>query len=355
MEISPQHRKILSGEARGPGAACLRALLYLLSFAYGFVVRLRNWLYNIGVLPEHRVDKPVISIGNITVGGTGKTPAVEYVVRWFAEHGARPAILSRGYGAKDGRNDEALLLEAHLPDVPHRQYPDRFRAAVEAIKLDNANVLVLDDGFQHRRLARFGDIVLVDATCPFGYGRLLPRGLLREPAKNIRRADAIIVTRSDLVDDATLARLMDRLERLAPGVPRATATHKPAAAATYPNGVAQEPSVIAGKRVGLFCSVGNPGAFRRTAEQVGAAVEWAREFPDHHWYTPEDVAAIARADNTTVEAFVTTEKDAVKLGNLWPRDYKLMVLRVQMDIVSGEAELVKLFEEALRSAEYGEE
>lgn len=335
---------------------CLRAVLWVLSVPYGLAVRVRNLLYDSGLRPEHRVDKPVISIGNITVGGTGKTPAVEYVVRWFAEHGARPAILSRGYGSKDGRNDEALLLEAHLPDVPHRQHPDRFRAAIEAIKLDNANVLVLDDGFQHRRLARFGDIVLVDATCPFGYGHLLPRGLLREPTKGIRRADAIIITRCDLIEEAALSKLMERLDALAPVVPKATATHKPMAVTAYPDGVAQEPSVIAGKRVGLFCSLGNPAAFKQTVEGLGAAVAWSTEFPDHHWYTETDIAAIIRPDNAAaVELFVTTEKDAVKLGNLWPRSHKLMVLRVQMDIVSGEAGLVKLFEEALRSAEYGEE
>ena len=363
MEISPGYRKILSGEARGPGAACLRCLLYGVSLLYGLVARARNFLYNNGVLPEHRVDKPVLCVGNITTGGTGKTPAVEYVVRWFAEREARPAIISRGYGARGGENDEALLLAAHLPGVPHRQNADRFRAAVEAMRLDDANVLVLDDGFQHRRLARFGNVVLIDATCPFGYGHFLPRGLLREPVSGLRRADVIVVTRSDLVDEGARTALTDRLRRVAPDVPVATSRHAPTAVTAFPDGDAREPSILAGKRLGLFCSIGNPGAFRRTVEDLGAAVEWACEFSDHHWYTPDDVARITRADNHAVDAFVTTEKDAVKLVGLrtgarapvWPKERKLLVLRVEMEMVSGEEGLARLFEEALRASKYGEE
>ena len=355
MEITPAYRKILSGETRGAGAACLRFALLLLSFPYGFAVRFRNWLYDTGLRAEHRVDKPVICIGNVTAGGTGKTPAVEYAVRWFAERGARPAILSRGYRAKDGANDEAMLLAAHLPDVPHRQHPDRFRAAVEAIKLDNANVLVLDDGFQHHRLARFANIVLIDATCPFGHGHLLPRGLLREPVSALSRADAVVITRADLVDDAALARLTERVAKLAPQAPVAASRHAPASASAYPNGAPESPSVLAGRQVGLFCSIGNPAAFRRTVERLGATVTWSAEFPDHHWYTAEDITAIARAENTAVELFVTTEKDAVKLADKWPGNRKLMVLRVEMEMLSGEEALARLFEEALRAAQYGEE
>lgn len=354
VEICAEYGKIVSGEARGPGVACLRALLWALSPFYGLAVRVRNYLYDSGLLAEHHVSKPVICIGNITTGGTGKTPAVEYVVRWFAERGARPAIVSRGYRAQDGRNDEAMLLARHLPNVPHRQNPNRFCAAVEAVKLDGANVLVLDDGFQHRRLGRFADVVLIDATCPFGHGHLLPRALLREPIKGLARADAIIVTRADLADKATLDNLLDRLRKLAPKIPVATARHAPMAVTLHPNGAPQEPSVISGKRVGLFSSIGNPGAFRRTVEQLDARVEWAAAFPDHHWYTPGDVAEVVRAGGNAVNAFVTTEKDAVKLGDLWPGDRKLMVLRIEMELLSGEPELAGLFEEAFRAARYGE-
>ncbi|MFW6108058.1 MAG: tetraacyldisaccharide 4'-kinase [bacterium] len=363
MEIDPQFRKWLSGDVRGARATVLRLALWLASIPYGLVVRIRNFLYNIGVLPEHRVDRPVIAVGNLTAGGTGKTPAVELVARWFLDHGARPAIISRGYGAADGRNDEALLLAARIPGVPHRQHKDRFQAAVAAMKLDGANALVLDDGFQHRRLARFGNVVLIDATCPFGYGHLLPRGLLREPRKGLRRADVIVVTRADQVGERELSGLLRRLDRLAPQPPKATAIHAPTAAVRFPGGDTAEPWVLEGKRLGLFCSIGNPDAFRRTVEQLGAGVEWAAEYPDHHWYSEADVAEICRAGGAAVELFVTTEKDAVKLGMvarageapLWPADRTLWVLQVEMRLTSGEAGLTRLLEEALRAARYDEE
>jgi len=354
VELSPRHRRLLSGEARGLRPACVRALLALLSIPYGLVVRVRNWLYDTGVRAERRVDRPVLCVGNLTTGGTGKTPAVEYIVRWFRERGARPAILSRGYRARDGRNDEARMLARHLPDVPHRRHPRRIRAALEAIKLDGANVLVLDDGFQHRRLARFANLVVVDATCPFGYGHLLPRGLLREPLAGLRRADAVLVTRCDLVPEATVQAIVERLRRLAPRAPVATSRHKPVSVAAHPDGVPEPVGVLSGKRAGLFCSIGNPAAFRSAVERLGAAVAWSAEFPDHHWYTAADVAGIVRAENRPVEVFVTTEKDAVKLGNLWPGNRRLMVLRVELELLSGEARLASLLAEALRAATYDE-
>ncbi len=345
---------VLSGESSGAGAAFLRLTLWALSLGYRSVIAVRNFLYDEGLLPEHAVDKPVISIGNITAGGTGKTPAVEYAVKWFAAHGTRPAILSRGYRSKDGRNDEAILLALHLPDIPHRQHKNRFRAAIQAMKLDHADVLVLDDGFQHRRLARFANVVLIDATCPFGYGHLLPRGLLREPAGSLKRADALILTRCDLVDQTSLSRLLDQLERLAPGTPKALSRHRPTAVAAYPDGAPEPTTALHGKRVSLFCSIGNPAAFRRTVEALGTNVERISEFPDHHWYTAADVADILRTDNRDPDVFVTTEKDAVKLRGLWPAQKRLMVLRVEMEILSGEKALEALFHEALHAATYEE-
>lgn len=354
MEISPKFRKLLSGETRGPAPACARFGLLLLSFAYGIIVCLRNWLYDTGLRAERNVERPVISVGNLTVGGTGKTPATEWLVRWFTEHGVRPAILSRGYRSKEGRNDEAMLLAARLPGVPHRQQPNRFRAALEAIHFDGANVLVLDDGFQHRRLARFGDIVLVDATCPFGYGRLLPGGLLREPKRSLRRADAIVITRSDLVNPTELDELRRQLDGIAPDVPKATSRHAPTALVPYPNGSPQPPGFLSGKSVGLFCSIGNPAAFRRTVEMLGASVVWTVEFPDHHWFTDADIEQIVQSD-ASVQVFVTTEKDAAKLNGRWPRDRALMVLRVEMELLSGKEALLVLLEEALQASLYDEE
>lgn len=352
VELSPSQRQVISGEARGIRAASLRLVLSVLSVGYGVAVRVRNYVYDSGLRAQFPVHKPVISVGNLTAGGTGKTPAVEYLVKWLAARGARPGVLSRGYRSQGNRNDEALLLAGHLPNVPHRQRPSRYRAALEAIRLDGANVVVLDDGFQHRRLARFGDIVLVDATCPFGYGHLLPRGLLREPLRGVRRADLILVTRCDLAEPGQLDDLMKRLERLAPGVPIATSRHAVTGVRPFPNGAAQAASVLAGRRVGLFSSIGNPAAFRRTVQRLGAVIASCVEFPDHHWYTAEDVRAVVCARGQPPDAFVTTEKDAVKLGGVWPPETRLHVVCIEMELLSGEAELAKLLEEAVRASTY---
>src|SRR5262249_43603746 len=152
--------------------------LWALSLVYGAAIRLRNLCYDRGWRRSYRAPIPVISVGNLTVGGTGKTPCVEYVARYYRERNLRVAILSRGYGSSDGPNDEARVLEENLPDVPHLQGADRVALAEIAVEELDSELLILDDGFQHRRLARDLDMVLIDATQPWGHDFLLPRGLL---------------------------------------------------------------------------------------------------------------------------------------------------------------------------------
>src|SRR5205807_5814849 len=171
----------------------------------------------------------VISVGNLTVGGTGKTPCVEYVARRLRTWDRRVAILSRGYGGDGGANDEALVLEDNLPDVPHLQGADRVALAKIAVEELESDALVLDDGFQHRRLARDLDLVLIDATQPWGFGYQLPRGLLRESPRGLKRAGAVLLTRCDQVDAAALARLGDQVARLAPQAPVIETSHRPTA------------------------------------------------------------------------------------------------------------------------------
>jgi tetraacyldisaccharide 4'-kinase len=180
--------RLLSGEARGLGPALERLGLRAASVPYELAVRLRNAAYERGWLPSERVPVPVVSVGNLTAGGTGKTPFVEYVARFYRNLNRRVAILSRGYGGASGCNDEARVLEQNLSDVPHLQGVDRVALARRAMSEWKSDVLVLDDGFQHRRLARDVEIVLIDATAPWGHGYLLPRGLLREPLSSLRRA-----------------------------------------------------------------------------------------------------------------------------------------------------------------------
>ena len=175
-------RKLVSGERRGLLAAGCRLGLSLLAAVYGLAVRLRTAGFRFGLSRISRCQVPVISIGNLTAGGTGKTPLVAWLTKWCQSQALQPGLLSRGYRSDaDGNNDEKQLLDQFCPGVPHLQQPDRVSAARAAIDRHDCNVLLLDDGFQHRRLHRDLDLVLIDATCPFGYERLLPRGLLREP------------------------------------------------------------------------------------------------------------------------------------------------------------------------------
>jgi tetraacyldisaccharide 4'-kinase len=173
----------------------------------------RNRLFDWGWKRTHQADVPVVSVGNITTGGTGKTPLVAFLANWFQDQGQKPAILSRGYRAVDGGpNDEKLVLDLLCPGIMHLQNPDRVASARHAVTAQQVQVLVLDDGFQHRRLARDLDLVLIDATCPWGYGAVLPRGLLREPRSGMKRADLAIITRADQVSEADRRRIQDEIQ-----------------------------------------------------------------------------------------------------------------------------------------------
>ena len=236
---------------------------------------------------------PVLSVGNLTLGGTGKTPLVRWIARWFHERGVRVAVVSRGYGASGGQpNDEALELRKSLPHVPHLQNPDRVAAARSAIEKFQSQLIVLDDGFQHRRLARDLDIVLLDALAPFGFGHVFPRGMLREPVDGLRRADVVILSRADHLDPAERAALWQTVRRCAPQAAGAEVIHAPrrlisAAGAEMPL------DSVRGQSVAAFCGLGNPAGFRHTLETCGCRVVGFREFSDHHQYTPADLDALA--------------------------------------------------------------
>jgi tetraacyldisaccharide 4'-kinase len=332
-------RALVSGQARGLGPALLRGGLRLAGVPYGLAVRLRNAMYERGWKERHKAPVPVVSVGNLTVGGTGKTPCVEHVARFYRGRDWRVAVLSRGYGSGGGRNDEAMVLEENLPDVPHLQGPDRVALAAAAVKELESEVLILDDGFQHRRLARDLDIVLLDATNPWGHGHLLPRGLLREPPSALRRAGAVVLTRCDQAGEAERGRLREMVARLAPGAPVAETTHRPV---DLSNGaqVAATLDRLRGRPAAAFCGIGNPEAFRRTLHDLGADVVALRTFPDHHAYARADVddlRAWARRQPADC-VVVTTQKDLVKLrlSDLGGRE--LWAVRIRLHVEAGREE-----------------
>lgn len=338
--------ELVSGRRRGWRADLWRAGLTALSVPYGWASGLRNRLYDFGLRPILRADAPVVSVGNLTLGGTGKTPAVEYIARFYGTLGRRPAILSRGYGSSGGPNDEAKMLRQNLPEVPHLQGANRYLLAKQAVASCGADVLILDDGFQHRRLHRDLDIVMLDATNPWGHGRLFPRGTLREPPSALRRAHLICLTRCDLVGGASLRELLEEIADLAPQAPTLTSCHEPLgllSPSRSTNGSAALLGLDALRQrpVAAFCGIGNPEAFRRTLLRLGAELRAFQSFPDHHLYAKSDLEALRQwaAGLPRDALLVTTQKDLVKLPCSELSGRPLLALRVSLRITSGQETL----------------
>ena len=316
----------------------LRGALYAASGPCAGAMRLRRWAYRHGLMKSHAVGVPVICVGNITTGGTGKTPMVAWTVARLKDASKTPAVLTRGYKAGSGRSDEAELLK-RLCGVQVVVNPDRAAGARQAVAA-GANVLVMDDGFQHRRLRRDLDIVLIDATCPFGFGHCLPRGLLREPPSALKSAHAIVITRSDLADAGELRALRARLRRLAPGASIHLAVHRPVKLIA-PDGEARKPDALEGEEAFAFCGLGNPEAFFETLDRLGAALRGRCALDDHVRYAPATVAALSeQARSAGAKVMVTTAKDAVKISAS-AFSLPLWQVVVEMDVIKGADELTR--------------
>jgi tetraacyldisaccharide 4'-kinase len=342
-----QFRDLVSGRRRGAWPAVLRGGLRLAEVPYTWAVRWRNRRYQTGAARIHRVDVPVVSVGNLTLGGTGKTPMVEWLARWFRRRDVRVTVISRGYGAEAGwQNDEALELQRKLPDVPHLQDPDRVAAARVAVEEFQCQLILLDDAFQHRRIGRDLDVVLLDALEPFGFGHVFPRGTLREPLCGLRRADVVALSRADMLDPTQREEIWHAVRRHAPGATRIEVTH--AARTLVSCGGQEEPlDSFTGRPVAAFCGIGNPAGFRHTLETCGYEVAGFREFSDHHAYTRADVESLASwAGGLDVAAVLCTHKDLVKLDIDQLGRRPLRAIRIALELLSGrealEAKLVAL-------------
>ena len=340
--------------AEQPTAAqrATRAGLSAAAIGYGAGVCLRNAAYELGVFRIERLSCRVVCVGNLTVGGTGKTPTVIALAQRLTHAGRKVAILLRGYGragtavqlVSDGRDlfrdwrgagDEAVLLAKRLPGVPIIIGGDRVAAGRLAVQRFGPDTLLLDDGFQHRHLHRDLDLVLVDATDPFGGGRLLPRGCLREPVAALTRAHAVILTRTDQATE--LARLRGYLEQEIPGTPQILTRHRPSALTDLAGGEQQPLESLRDRRVVAVSGIANPLAFHGTLTDLGVILARTLAFPDHHPYGPADLARVdAVARETGAELIVTTEKDAVRMSAgsfAWP----ILTLRVELEITEGAA------------------
>lgn len=340
MTLQSKYKSIISGEDRAWYTGLIRLILWAGTFPYRWIINWKNRRFDRGVGVES-ADAPVISIGNLTTGGTGKTPMVCYIASRLRQLDLRVTILSRGFGANEsGVNDEALELEHRLPDVPHLQDPDRKKIADIACTELGTEVLVLDDGFQHRQLHRDIDIVIVDATDPFGHDFLLPRGLLREPVESIRRCDVAVINRCNMVTDERVQEIKQQLRKLHPRLPVALAqtrvdTFIDCRGNDYGIDWAKEKKVIA------FSGIGNPEGFKKTLNELKLDVVDFVEFPDHNHYSRDDISRLVELaeQHPECDAILCTHKDLVKvnLPRLGPLD--LFAVQISTKITHREKQL----------------
>ncbi len=344
------YRKLISGQTSPWLGAVPLGFLRLLSGPYRLAIQVRNWLYTQGLLRVHRVGVPVVCVGNLTTGGTGKTPLVAWLARLIDEKGVRAAILTRGYKAGEkGLSDEPAELAAACAGVPVIVNADRAAGAAEAVRNHDAQVILMDDGFQHRRLARDLDIVAIDATVPFGYGRLLPAGLLREPVGSLKRAQAVVLTRSDQVSEEQLSEIEAKIRQVQPSLAIARSVHAPVGARRS-DGLDIPLADLKGKKVFAFCGLGNPGAFFATVQACGCVLSGSRAYNDHHVYTDRDAADLCGAARSQgADLLLTTRKDWTKIAPLsGPDDAAPMAyLAVELRFTAGEDALRALIERAM--------
>lgn len=339
----------------------LLALLYAFSCVFRFIVAVRYWFYGIGILRRFPLGCQVISIGNVTAGGTGKTPVTEKFAKELAASGRKVAILSRGYRRKeapwwkraftqvidpplvvsDGRHvlldsetggDEPYMLASNLPGVCVLVDRNRVKAGRWAIRRYGCDTLILDDGFQYQKLKHSLEIVLVDKTNPFGNGHMLPRGVLREPAKHIARADVIFLTKSDGDTDAVVSRIRE-LNSKAEII---ECRHAPRLLKDVWSREELPLEWLKGKTLTTLSGIAVPQGFEDSLRRLGARVIWCERYADHHRYaTSEIIYALNRTSDLGADALITTEKDAVRFPRLETTPVPCYYLRVDIEILKG--------------------
>jgi len=352
-------RKLISGQRVGPTAVLLRFFLALAARFYSAVIGLRNFLYSKGWLKTHRVNAVVISIGNITAGGTGKTPLVIWLCKLLQQKEIQCAILTRGYKThtqkrassierRATRIDEPAILAESCREAKIIINSDRVTGAAEAINKFGANVLIMDDGFQHRRLGREMDIVTIDAMRPFGYGKMLPAGLLREPVTALKRAGAVVITRCEQVAESELLQLENKLRQVNPDMIITRSIHAPVCAESIGN---EKISIeeLKDKKIFAFCGIGNPDAFLGTIKGLGANLVGSKIYNDHHHYTDNDIAEIyEQARHLEADFILTTQKDWTQYAIRNTRyDIPFAYLAIELKFISGEDKITRLIEDTL--------
>lgn len=328
----------------GPMPAVLRPLAPLAERLYARAIARRNARYDARTRASAfspggltvTLDRPVISVGNLSVGGTGKTPTVQLICKWLQDAGRHPAIAMRGYGARDGLSDEAELHRAALPDVPLAIGPNRVQQLIQLFASpqgEGVDTIVLDDGFQHRRLARQLDIVLIDATQdPFSQ-RLLPAGWLREPVASLARADAVVLTHADRARPADVTRIEAELRRRFPRLMIARGSHAWAELLVSVEGDERTEPIewLRGGRYALACAIGKPEAFIEQAERSFGSPTRQKVLRDHDPYAPATIQRLMRLA-AGCDALLVTQKDWTKLVHVPAEQWPCPIVRPRLEL-----------------------
>jgi tetraacyldisaccharide 4'-kinase len=359
--------EVILEKRQGKGATIVRGLLHAASKAFEVIIKGRRFLYNVRILRDSTLGVQVIAVGNLTVGGTGKTPVVEKFASALRDQGRSVAILSRGYRSKpqpihkwlinkvllrddttpprvvsDGKSllldsemagDEPYMLASNLKDVIVLVDKDRVKSGRYAIEKYGCDTLLLDDGFQYWKLrGRRHDVVLVDRQAPFGNERLLPRGTLREPPSHLSRANWIFITKSDGKTDD----LRRRISQINPGAGIIECIHHPLYLEDVFTGNRIGLEYFKGRKVSALSGIAQPESFEESLVQLGAELVYSRKFADHHRFTQlEVIKVINRSKKKLAEAIITTQKDAVRFPKIDRRDLPIYFMRVEIKILSG--------------------
>ncbi len=342
MAIKKYFYELMTDSRKGLLDQAMSGVLWILSLGYALIVWCTRILYRIHILSVYRSPKPVISVGNITMGGVGKTPLVICLVEILKERKIKTVVLSRGYGARDGQNDEVLMFHEVLPDVPIMTGGNRKNSIQKALAVNPVDIFIADDAFSHWPLYRDLDIVAIDSSNPFGNGQLIPRGTLREEVAALRRADIFVLTKIE--ENPGTADLHRRIHEIKPGALIVESKHQPENFQNIFTGTLYSLDTFQSKKVIAFCAIGKPKSFELSLQVLGLSIERHVSFADHHAYTPEDIkklVEIARAENVNI--LMTTHKDAVKISalqNLF-QDMIVLQLNIKLEITLGKEQLVE--------------
>jgi len=365
-------RLILNEERRSVFINLLRGVATLAAWLYGKIITLRNLLFDHGVLKVQRLNCPVISVGNLAMGGTGKTPMVVWLARFFSEEGYRVGIVSRGYGGaesggvivvSDGESiladqaisgDEPLMLARRLSGIPVLCSANRVKGGKAAIEKFDCEALILDDGFQHRYVARDLDIVMLDSRDPFGNGWLFPRGTMREKTAALARAQVFVLSRFGGSERAE--KNYAKLRRQWPDKTIVTATHRPTRIFSAADRRERPLSSLMKSRLAAFAGISQPDDFFQSVHNLGGRLVYTAPLPDHYPLTSELLASLAReASRFEPEFWLTTEKDWVRLPQTIPQGMELWVMAMEIDLEKDGAQLIGEVRRVLEAVNLGSE